>query len=126
MELVQVSTENAPKPIGPYSQAVKVGELIYCAGQIPLEPSGNHIRGSSVGEQTEQCLLNLSEVLKAAGSSLDKVVKTTVFLKQLADFPKMNESYAKFFSRNFPARTTVEVNRLPRDALVEIEAVAVV
>ncbi len=126
MEPVIVHTKAAPEPVGPYSQALKVRDIIYCAGQIPLDPLTGQLTGSTISEQTERCLLNLSEVLKAAGSSLEKVVKTTVFIKELGDFPEMDETYAKFFARKFPARTTIEVHRLPRDALIEIEAVAVV
>lgn len=126
MEPVKVHTKTVPEPVGPYSQALRAGGLIYCPGQISLDPLTGQLAGSTISEQTERYLLNLAEVLGAAGSFLDKVLKSTVFLKELGDFPKMNETYAKFFAKKFPPRTTVEVRRLLRDALIEIEAVAVV
>ena len=120
-----VSTEKAPGAIGPYSQAIKVGGMVYCSGQIPIDPATGEFVSDVVAEQTEQVLKNLSEVLAAAGSSLDDVVKTTVFLADMNDFAEMNEVYGRFFSDNKPARATVQAARLPRDARVEIECIAV-
>jgi 2-iminobutanoate/2-iminopropanoate deaminase len=120
-----ISTENAPGAIGPYSQAVKTGNLIFCSGQIPIDPETGEFVSDDVAEQTEQVLKNLSAVLKAAGSDLNNVVKTTVFLADMSDFTAMNEVYAKYFSDNKPARATVQAARLPRDARVEIECIAV-
>ncbi|MBK8302597.1 MAG: RidA family protein [Chloracidobacterium sp.] len=120
-----VSTDNAPGAIGPYSQAIKAGGLVFCSGQIPIDPSTGNFVSEVVSEQTEQVLKNLSEVLKAAGTSLDNVVKTTVFLADMNDFAEMNEVYSQFFSDNKPARATVQAARLPRDAKVEIDCIAV-
>lgn len=120
-----ISTENAPGAIGPYSQAVKVGNMVFCSGQIPIDPSTGDFVSDDVAEQTEQVLKNLSAVLEAAGTSLNNVVKTTVFLADMNDFVRMNEVYAKYFSENKPARATVQAARLPRDARVEIECIAV-
>ncbi len=121
-----VSTENAPGAIGPYSQAIKAGGMVFCSGQIPIDPATGNFVSDVVSEQTEQVLKNLSEVLKAAGTSLDSVVKTTVFLADMNDFAEMNEVYSQFFSDNKPARATVQAARLPRDAKVEIDCIAVV
>lgn len=121
-----VSTENAPGAIGPYSQAVKTGNLVFCSGQIPIDPATGNFVSDDVAEQTEQVLKNLSAVLEAAGTDLNKVVKTTVFLADMNDFAAMNEVYAKFFDTNKPARATVQAARLPRDARVEIECIAVI
>lgn len=120
-----VSTENAPGAIGPYSQAIKAGGMVFCSGQIPIDPATGEFVSDKVGEQTEQVLKNLSEVLTAAGTSLADVVKTTVFLADMNDFVEMNEVYARFFSETKPARATVQAARLPRDARVEIECIAV-
>ena len=121
-----VSTENAPGAIGPYSQAVKTGNMVFCSGQIPIDTATGEFVSEDVAEQTEQVLKNLSAVLEAAGTSLDKVVKTTVFLADMNDFAAMNDVYAKFFDANKPARATVQAARLPRDARVEIECIAVI
>lgn len=121
-----VSTENAPGAIGPYSQAVKVGGMVFCSGQIPIDPKTGEFVSQLVSEQTEQVLKNLGEVLKAAGTSLDNVVKTTVFLADMNDFVEMNDVYSRFFNENKPARATVQAARLPRDAKVEIECIAIV
>ena len=121
-----ISTENAPGAIGPYSQAVKTSNLVFCSGQIPIDTRTGEFVSQDVAEQTEQVLKNLSAVLEAAGSSLNNVVKTTVFLADMNDFAAMNEVYAKFFSDNKPARATVQAGRLPRDARVEIDCIAVV
>jgi 2-iminobutanoate/2-iminopropanoate deaminase len=121
-----ISTENAPGAIGPYSQAIKAGNMVFCSGQIPIDVETGEFVSADVAEQTEQVLRNLSAVLKAAGTDLDNVVKTTVFLADMEDFAAMNEVYAKFFSENKPARATVQAARLPKDARVEIECIAVV
>ena len=117
-------TEKAPKAIGPYSQAIHIGNLIYTAGQVGLDPASMELVTGGVEEQTRQALTNLTNVLEAAGSSMAQVVKTTVFLKDMNDFAKMNGVYAEFFKENPPARTTVAVAGLPKNALVEIECVA--
>lgn len=119
-----VQTDKAPKAIGPYSQAIRTETMVYTAGQIALDPASGELVAGSVEDQTRQVLNNLRNVLEAAGSSLDLVVKTTVFLKDMNDFPKMNAIYAEFFGENPPARSTVAVAGLPKGGLVEIEAVA--
>ena len=122
----RIQTENAPAAIGPYSQAIKAGAFVFCSGQVALDPRTGQFVAGGVAEQTEQVLKNLSAVLEAAGSSLDQVVKTTVFLADMKEFSEMNEVYARFFSEPPPARATVAAAGLPRDARVEIEAVALV
>lgn len=119
-----VTTERAPAAIGPYSQAVKAGGFVFASGQIPIDPLTGQFVSGGVEEQTEQVLKNLTAVLEAAGSGLDKVVKTTVFLADMKDFAAMNEVYGRFFTSEAPARATVAAAGLPRDARVEIEAVA--
>lgn len=123
-----VKTDAAPGALGPYSQAIVAGGVVYCAGQIPLDPATGNIVSGGIAEQTEQVLKNLRAVLKAAGSDLDRTVKTTVFIKDMNDFGAMNEVYgrAEYFGAQPPARSTVEVARLPRDVRVEIEVVALV
>ncbi len=120
-----VSTENAPGAIGPYSQAIKAGGMVFCSGQIPIDPVTGEFVSADVGEQTVQVLKNLGEVLKAAGTSLDNVVKTTVFLADMNDFAVVNEVYGRYFTENKPARATVQAARLPRDARVEIDCIAI-
>lgn len=120
-----VATEKAPKAIGPYSQAVSANGFIFCSGQIAIDPATQNVMQGDVSAQTERALKNLSAVLEAAGSSLDKVVKTTVFLKNMSDFANMNEVYGRFFTAKPPARSTVEVARLPKDVLVEIDVIAI-
>lgn len=119
-----VSTESAPRAIGPYSQAVVAGGLVFASGQIPLDPATGQFVEGGIREQTEQVLRNLSAVLEAAGSGLGRVVKTTVFLADMNDFAAMNEVYGRYFEGEAPARSTVQAGRLPRDARVEIDAVA--
>jgi 2-iminobutanoate/2-iminopropanoate deaminase len=119
-----VQTEKAPKAIGPYSQAIRTDTMIYTAGQIGLDPASGELVGNTVDEQTRQVLTNLRNVLESAGSSLEQVVKTTVFLKDMNDFVKMNTVYTEFFAENPPARSTIAVAGLPKGGLVEIEAVA--
>ena len=120
-----ISTDKAPGAIGPYSQAIKTGGMVYCSGQIPIDPVTGEFVSNDVTEQTDQVLKNLSAVLEAAGTSLGNVVKTTVFLADMSDFAAMNEIYARYFGENKPARATVQAARLPRDAKVEIECIAV-
>jgi 2-iminobutanoate/2-iminopropanoate deaminase len=119
-----VKTDNAPAAIGPYSQAVRAGGFIFASGQIPIDPQTGQFVPGGVMEQTEQVLRNLSAVLEAAGSGLDQVVKTTVFLADMNDFAAMNEVYGRYFGEDAPARATVQAARLPRDARVEIEVIA--
>jgi 2-iminobutanoate/2-iminopropanoate deaminase len=119
-----VATAQAPQAIGPYSQAAKANGFIYTSGQIPLDPATNQLIQGDIAAQTERVLQNLSAVLAAAGSSLERVVKTTVFLKNMSEFAAMNEVYGRFFPQQPPARSTVEVARLPKDVLVEIDVVA--
>lgn len=119
-----ISTESAPAAIGPYSQAVSTNGLIFCSGQIPIDPSTGEFVSGGVAEQTEQVLKNLGAVLAAAGSGYSKVVKTTVFLADMNDFAAMNEVYGRFFVENKPARATVQAAGLPRNARVEIECIA--
>ena len=121
-----VSTDNAPGAIGPYSQAIKANGMVFCSGQIPIDPATGNFVSDDVSEQTVQVFENLAAVLEAAGSGFDKVVKTTVFLSDMNDFAAMNEVYGKYFSDNKPARATVQAARLPRDAKVEIECIATV
>jgi 2-iminobutanoate/2-iminopropanoate deaminase len=120
-----IATDRAPQAIGPYSQAVRAGNQIYCSGQIPIDPTTGSIIEGDIGAQTRQVLTNLSNVLKAAGASLDDVVKTTVYLADMNDFAAMNAVYATFFSSLAPARSTMQAARLPRDARVEIDVIAV-
>jgi 2-iminobutanoate/2-iminopropanoate deaminase len=122
MEILKV--ENAPKAIGPYAHAIKSGNLIFCSGQTPLDPETMEISGENIGEQTERALQNLSVVLEEVGLSLSSVVKTTVYLKDMADFQGMNQVYARMFGEHTPARTTIAVKQNPLDALVEIECIA--
>ena len=124
MDLTFTASADAPKAIGPYSQAVTYGELIYTAGQIALDPATMEIVSGGIAEQTERVLSNLEAVLKAAGSDFSRVIKTTVFLQNMADFTAMNEVYARRFGNHRPARSTVAAAGLPRNVLVEIEVVA--
>ena len=119
-----VSTTDAPQAIGPYSQAVKAGGLVYASGQIPLDPRTGQFVEGGIREQTEQVLRNLSAVLEAAGTGLDRVVKATVFLADMGDFAEMNEVYGRYFTQEPPARSTVQAARLPRDARVEFDVIA--
>ena len=120
-----VSTENAPRALGPYSQALRAGGFIWCSGQIPINPATNTIEATTIEDQTRQSISNLKNVLEAAGSSLANVVKTTVFIKDMNDFAALNGVYAEMFGDTKPARSCVEVARLPKDVKVEIECVAV-
>ena len=124
MQREQISTPHAPAAIGPYSQAIKTGNMLYTAGQIALDPASGNLVSGGIQAQTEQVLENLRGVLSAAGSSFEAVVKTTVFLKSMSDFAAMNEVYGRYFSGSAPARSTIAVADLPRGALVEIECIA--
>ena len=117
-------SDAAPAAIGPYSQAIRVGNLLFCSGQTPVIPGTRDLNGRTIEAQTEQALKNVQAVLASAGLGLSSVVKTTVFLKNFADFTRMNETYATLFDGHRPARSTVEVSRLPLDCLIEIEAIA--
>lgn len=120
-----ISTTNAPAAIGPYSQGIAAGETIYVSGQLPIDPATGAFAGEDIASQTEQSLKNIKAILEEAGCGMDRVVKTTVLLKDIKDFGAMNEVYAKFFTGDCPARAAFQVAALPKDALVEIEAIAV-
>jgi 2-iminobutanoate/2-iminopropanoate deaminase len=119
-----IATNEGPKAIGPYSQAIKANGFVFVSGQIPFDPATQQLIEGDISAQTERVLQNLSGILKAAGSSLDKVVKAGVFLKNMSDFAAMNEVYGRYFTESPPARSTVEVARLPKDVLVEIDVIA--
>jgi 2-iminobutanoate/2-iminopropanoate deaminase len=123
--LETVQTDKAPKAIGPYSQAVKANGFVFVSGQIPIDPATGQLAQGSVAELTKQVMRNLTNIIETAGSSLDNVVKTTIYLKDMADFEEVNAAYAEFFPNHKPARATVEVARLPKDVKVEIDAIAV-
>lgn len=125
MSKTPIATDAAPKAIGPYSQAIVHNGIAYLSGQIPLDPATGQIVAGGIVEQTEQVLKNLAAVLAACGSSFDQVLKTTVFLKSMDDFPAMNEIYAKAFGASLPARSTVQAAKLPRDVSVEIDCIAI-
>jgi 2-iminobutanoate/2-iminopropanoate deaminase len=119
-----VASDEAPKAIGPYSQAVRVGDMVFLSGQIAIDPKTGEMVTSDIGHETERVLDNLGAVLRAAGLGFEHVVRTTIYLLEMADFPKVNEVYAKRFSGTFPARATVQVAALPKGARVEIDAIA--
>ncbi len=125
-EIESIGAEKAPKPIGPYAVANRIGKLIFTSGQIGLNPATNELVPGGIEAETRQVLSNLKHVLEAAGSGLNRVVKTTVFLREMSDFSSMNSIYAEFFQEPYPARTTVQVAGLPKGAAVEIEAVGVI
>ena len=124
MKLNAISTEKAPAAIGPYSQAIQAGNLLFCSGQIPLDPVSGEIVAGDISRQTEQVMENIAALLSAAGGDFSNVVKTTVFLVEMSDFGAMNEVYGRYFSTHRPARSTVAVKALPRGAMVEIEVIA--
>lgn len=124
MKKQAVQTTKAPGAIGPYSQAIRAGNLLFVSGQIPLDPASGDLIRSGIADETKKVLENLRAILEAAGGSLNDIVKTTIFLKDMNQFATVNEVYGSFFSQPFPARATVEVSRLPKDVNVEIEAVA--
>jgi 2-iminobutanoate/2-iminopropanoate deaminase len=119
-----VATDRAPQAIGPYSQAIKFNGMIFVSGQIPLDPTSMQLVTGTIEEQTRRVLMNVSAILQEAGSGLDKVIKTTVYMKDMNEFEKMNAIYGEFFSNNKPARATVQVARLPKDVSIEIDAIA--
>ena len=119
-----ISTEQAPKAIGPYSQAIRAAGMIFTSGQIAIDPATQQVIAGDVAAQTDRVLKNLAAILHASGSSLDKVLRSTVFLKNMGDFAAMNEVYGRYFTQTPPARSTVEVARLPKDVLVEIDVIA--
>ncbi|MBO4591293.1 MAG: RidA family protein [Eubacterium sp.] len=119
-----IATDKAPAAIGPYSQAVQIGNLLFTSGMIPIDPATNTLVEGGIEVQAERALENVKALLEASGTSLDKVVKTVVFIKNMDDFAKVNEIYAKYFTKDFPARSCVEVARLPKDVLIEMEAIA--
>ena len=121
-----ISTKDAPAAVGPYSQAVKTNNMIFVSGQIPFIPQTMELVSEDIREQTDQCLKNIQAILQAAGAALNDLVKVTLFIKDMNDFGKINESYAGYFSEHKPARACVEVARLPKDVKIEIEAIAVV
>lgn len=122
----EVKTEKAPKAIGPYSQAIVANGFVFASGQIPIIPASGELNSGTIEEQTRQVLSNLGAILEAARSSLDKVVKTTVYLQDMNDFSRMNQVYSEFFKPPYPARATVQVGRLPRDVKIEIEVIGLV
>lgn len=124
MTLESVQTDNAPAAIGPYSQAIKAGNLLFCSGQIPLDPASMEMVGNTAAEQTEQVMKNLSNLLEASGASLSHVARTTIFLHSMADFAAVNEVYGRHFGDHRPARACVAVKELPKGALVEIDCIA--
>jgi 2-iminobutanoate/2-iminopropanoate deaminase len=121
-----ITTDKAPAPVGPYSQAIAHGGMLFCSGQIPLDPTTGEMIGKTAAEQAEQVLKNMAAVLKAGGSSMNQVIKTTIFLQNINDFTAVNAVYEKAFDGHKPARSTVEVAKLPKSALVEIECVAAI
>jgi 2-iminobutanoate/2-iminopropanoate deaminase len=125
MNKITIVSEGAPKAIGPYSIGVQVGDFIFTSGQLGLDPDTGELVTGGVESETEQAIMNLKTILTAAGSSLENVIKTTVFLRDINDFPRMNNIYAKFFTGNYPARSTVQVAALPKGAAVEIDATAI-
>lgn len=126
MEIFEVRTERAPRAVGPYSQAVRAGGFVFASGQIPLDPESGAVVGGDIAAQGRQALENLRAVLEVSGAGMKNVVKTTVFLRDMGDFARFNEVYAGYFTAPYPARSTNQVSGLPKDVLVEIEAVAVV
>lgn len=126
MQKVQISTDQAPAAIGPYSQAIRAGDLVFFSGQIPLDPLSGELVGQEIAAQTEQVMKNMAAMLKAAGLSFEHIVKSTIYLVDLADFAVVNEIYGRFFADQPPARACVQVAALPREALVEIEWVAAI
>ncbi len=119
-----IETEGAPLPIGPYSQAVRAGQFVFVSGQIPIDPAAGSPVGGDISDQTRQVMKNLAAILDAAGSSLDRVVKTTVYLARMDDFPRFNQVYGEYLGGSKPARATVEVSRLPKDVLLQVDAIA--
>ncbi|TYQ15172.1 UNVERIFIED_CONTAM: endoribonuclease L-PSP [Acetivibrio alkalicellulosi] len=126
MSIQSISTENAPKAIGPYSQAVKVGNFIFTSGQIPIDPKTGDVVSGDIEQQTRQVMENLKGVLNQSGIGFENIVKTTVYIKNMDDFLSINKIYAQYFKEPYPARSCVEVSRLPKDVKIEIEAIAII
>lgn len=126
MKIEVISTKNAPKAIGPYSQAIRIQDMVYTSGQIPADPLSGEVVGGGIENQTKQALENLKAVLIEAGTGLENVIKSTIFIKDMKDFALVNQIYGQYFKEPYPARSCVEVARLPKDVLIEIEAVAIV
>lgn len=122
--LQTIQTDNAPKAIGPYSQAIKANGFVYVSGQIPINPKTGELVGGSIVDATRQVMQNLTTIIETAGTTLDNVVKTTIYLKDLSDFDEVNRTYGEFFPNHKPARATVEVSRLPKDVRIEVDAIA--
>jgi 2-iminobutanoate/2-iminopropanoate deaminase len=122
--LSSISTESAPKALGPYSQAIRAGQFLFVSGQVPIDPATGELVQGSIGDHARRALQNIGEILKAGGSSFQQVVRTTVYLADLADFPAMNEVYGTFFSAPQPSRSTIQAARLPKDARIEIDVIA--
>ena len=122
--LSAVSTGSAPKALGPYSQAIRAGQFLFVSGQVPIDPATGEFVAGTISDQTRRTLTNIGEILKAGGASFQQVVRTTVYLADLADFPAMNETYATFFTAPQPARSTIQAAKLPRDARIEIDVIA--
>ena len=119
-----ISTSSAPKALGPYSQAIHAGQFLFVSGQVPIDPATGDLVAGTIADQTRRALQNIGEILKAAGASFQDVVRTTVYLADLADFPAMNETYATFFATPQPARSTIQAAKLPKDARIEIDVIA--
>ena len=124
MTLSAISTGSAPKALGPYSQAIRAGQFLFVSGQVPIDPATGELVHGSIGDQARRALQNIGEILKAGGASFQQVVRTTVYLADLADFPAMNEVYGTFFTAPQPARSTIQAARLPKDARIEIDVIA--
>jgi 2-iminobutanoate/2-iminopropanoate deaminase len=119
-----IVTDKAPKAIGPYSQGITFGDLVFVSGQIPIDPSNGELVGGTIENQAHRAFKNLEEIIKASGSELNKTLKVTIFLKNIDDFAKINSVYGEYFKEIFPARALVEISRLPKDAIIEVEAIA--
>ena len=125
LNLEAIQTEKAPEAIGPYSQAIKVGDFVFTSGQIPLEPKTGEVVSMDIEEQTKQVLENIKNILESSGSDLDHVVKATIYLQDMGEFGRVNELYGSYFKNTFPARSCVEVSRLPKGVLIEIEVIGI-
>jgi 2-iminobutanoate/2-iminopropanoate deaminase len=125
MSLIQIFTDKAPKVIGPYSQALKKNNIIYISGQLPIDPKTSELVKGDIKEQVIQVLENIKSIVEEAGATLNDIIKTTIFLKDLSNFNEVNEVYGRYFQKNYPARSCVEVSRLPKDAMVEIETIII-
>lgn len=124
MAINVINTEKAPGAVGPYSQAIKAGDFLFASGQIPIDPEKGRITAGTISEQAEQCMKNVGAILEAAGATYDNVIKTTVYINDMNFFGAVNEVYGKYFNKTLPARSCVEISKLPKDALVEVEVIA--